>query len=164
MHMKIVMDSDCLIKLTKAGAKEFVLLAMEVHIPQLVKKETVDEVKERGYQDALIIEKNIESNTLHVVKHRGRSLTTIPSTKGEMEVISLYLEGSYNAIASDDSRFLKKLETANIPYLTPSACVVYLYTCGRVGKSEVLHILEDMKPFISKEEYMISKFYLEGRI
>lgn len=157
------MDSDCLIKLAKAGAKEAVLLVMEVHIPLLVKKETVDEVKGKGYQDALVIEKNIESNTLHVVKHRGKSFATIPSTKGEMEVISLYLEGSYSAIASDDCKFLKKLETANIPYLTSAACVVYLYTCGRVGKSEVLKILNDMKPFISKEEYMISKFYLEGR-
>ncbi len=160
--MKIVMDSDCLIKLTKAMAKEAVLSVMEVYIPQLVKEETVDEVKGKGYQDALVIEKNIESNVLYVVKHREKIFPTIPSTKGEMEVISLYLEGSYDAIASDDRRFLKKLEAANIPYLTPCACVVYLYKCGKVGKSKVLEMLEDMKSFISEEEYMISKFYLEG--
>ena len=53
------MDSDCLVKLTKAGAKEAVMREMEVYIPHLVKKETVDEAKKRGYQDASIIEKRV---------------------------------------------------------------------------------------------------------
>jgi hypothetical protein len=35
--MKIVMDSDCLVKLAKSRAKEAVVSAMEVHIPPLVK-------------------------------------------------------------------------------------------------------------------------------
>jgi len=64
------MDSDCLVKLTKAGAKEAIVSAMEVHIPPLVKKETVDEAKERGYQDAFINEENIDKKVLQVVKHQ----------------------------------------------------------------------------------------------
>ena len=163
MKIKVVMDSDCLVKLTKGGAKEAVVRAMEVHIPEVVKKETVDEGKERGYQDSLVIEENINNKGLHVVKQRGKSPMTIPGVKGEAEVLSLYLNGGYDAVASADRRFLKRLEVGNIPFLTPTACVIYLYRTGNIDKSDVVNILEKIRPFISSEEYMMSKFYLEGK-
>ena len=40
--MKIVMDSDCLVKLAKSGVKETIASAMEIFIPVLVKEETVE--------------------------------------------------------------------------------------------------------------------------
>jgi hypothetical protein len=40
--MKVVMDSDCLIKLTKAGLKEQVCQAWEISIPLAVRRETVE--------------------------------------------------------------------------------------------------------------------------
>lgn len=161
--MKVVMDSDCLVKLTKAGAKEAVAMAMEVYIPDLVKRETVDEVKGKGYQDAIIIEENIKKKFLRIVKSREDNSLSIPVTKGEGEVVSLYLKGSYDVIASDDRKFLKKIEAANIPYLTPTACLVYLYKSGKNNKAEVLKMLEALKPLISSEEYVMSKFYLEEK-
>lgn len=57
--MKIVMDADCLVKLVKAGAKEAVVSSMTVHIASLVKKETVDDARDKGYQDAGLIQENI---------------------------------------------------------------------------------------------------------
>src|SRR3989304_2434079 len=162
--MKIFMDSDCLIKLTKAGAKEVVVLAMKVYIPDLVKKETVDEAKERDYQDAMTIEENINKKALHVVKHQRKGFLHVPAAKGEMEAVALYSEGGYDAIASDDRRFLRKLEVAQIPYLTPTSCIIYLYKSGTIGKSEVLGLLEGLRPFISGEEYRIAAFYLEEKI
>lgn len=38
--MKLVIDSDSLIKLTKAGAKEKILSNIEVYIPPMVMSET----------------------------------------------------------------------------------------------------------------------------
>ena len=38
-YMKILMDSDCLIKLTKAGLKEYICQEYEITIPAVVKKE-----------------------------------------------------------------------------------------------------------------------------
>ena len=157
------MDSDCLVKLTKAGAKEAIVSAMEVHIPPLVKKETVDEAKERGYQDAFIIEENIDKKVLQVVKHQREKAPAIPATKGEVEVISLYLGGNYAAIASDDYRFLKRLEAANIPYLTPTACLVYLYKNKKSERQAAVEMLESLKPFISRDEYTIAKLYMEAK-
>lgn len=161
--MKIVMDSDCLVKLTKSGAKEAIVSAMEVHIPPLVKKETVDEAKERGYQDAFTIEENINKKRLYVVKSRGKDPLAISAAKGEVEVVSLYLGGNYDAIASDDRKFLKRLEAANIPYLTPTACLVYLYRNGRVENTTAVEMLESLRPFISREEYAVAKLYMEEK-
>jgi len=156
------MDSDCLVKLTKAGAKEVVMREMEVYIPHLVKKETVDDAKKRGYQDAFTIEKNIDKRVLQVVRHKeGASI--FPASKGEKDVVSLYTSGGYDAVASDDRRFLKKLEAVNIPYLTPVTCIIYIYKKGRIVKSKALEIMEGIKPFISSEEYKIARFYLEGK-
>ncbi|MBI1812073.1 MAG: hypothetical protein HY035_03750 [Nitrospirae bacterium] len=157
------MDSDCLVKLTKSGAKEAIVSVMEVHIPPLVKKETVDEAKERGYQDAFIIEENIDRKVLQVVKHEWKKSSAISATKGEAEVISLYLGGNYDAIASDDQRFLKRLEAANIPYLTATACLVYLYKNKKVERSAAVGMLESLKPFISRDEYAVAKLYMEEK-
>jgi hypothetical protein len=161
--MKVVMDADCLIKLTKAGAKETVISAIEVHIPLLVKKEIVDEAKMRGYQDAFFIEENINRKVLHVISYRGKRPPALSTLKGEADVLALYDHGEYDAIASDDRKFIKRLEATHIPYVTPAACLVYLSKTGRLGAATVLEMLESLSPFISREEYSVAKLYLEAK-
>ena len=156
------MDSDCLVKLTKAGAKEIVGNVIEIYIPNLVKKETVDEGRESGFQDALIIMENIDKKILQVAKHGKKNTSLIPATKGEMEAVSHYLEGDYDAIASDDRKFLKRLESANIPFLTPAACVIYVFERGGIKKHTALELLNNLKNLISNEEYTIAKMVVEG--
>jgi hypothetical protein len=70
-----------------------------------------------------VIEMNIGKTRLHVVKPKKKAIPA--AAKGGAKVLSLFLNGSDDAIASDDRRFLRKLESANIPYLTPAACLVY---------------------------------------
>jgi hypothetical protein len=159
--MKVVMDSDCLIKLSKAGAKEAVVSAMEISIPPLVKKETVDEAKASGCHDAFIIEENISHRSLRVVSLKNKKSPFLTAAKGEMEVVSLFSQGNYDAVASDDKRFLKKLNAAGIPYLTPAACIIYLHQSGKAEKMEAARMLEALKPFISREEYAVAMLYLE---
>ena len=161
--MKLVMDSDCLVKLTKAGAKEAILSSIEVSIPALVKRETVDEAKEKGHQDGLIIEENLRKKSLRVVDAKRKKQSLLAATKGEEEVVSLYLSGIYDAVASDDRRFLKRLESANIPYLTPTACLVYLCEEDRIEKFEALQMLESLKPYISSQEYAVARVYMERK-
>lgn len=134
---------------------------MEVSITPLVKRETVDEAKANGYQDAFMIEENIGKKLLHVVKLQGTTLPVVSAIKGEEEVVSLYSQGNYDAIASDDKRFLKKLASAKIPYLTPAACLIYLYKSNKIGRAEVADMLEALKPFISRDEHAVVKLYLE---
>jgi hypothetical protein len=155
------MDSDCLVKLSKAGAKEAVVSAMEVSIPLLVKKETVDEAKTNGYRDAFMIEENIDKKLLHVVRLQGKKSPGVSMVKGEEEVVSLFSQGNYDAIASDDKRFLKKLASANIPCLTPAACLIYIYKSKKIKKAEAVAMLKALKPFISRDEHAVVKMYLE---
>ena len=157
------MDSDCLVKLTKAGAKEAIILGIEVSIPTLVKRETVDEAKEKGHQDSLMIEENLRKKTLHLVEAKRKKRSLLTGAKGEEEVVAVYLSGTYDAVASDDRRFLKRLESANIPFLTPTACLVYLYKEGKIEQSKVLQMLESLKPFVSSQEYVVARIYLEKK-
>lgn len=157
------MDSDCLVKLTKAGAKEMVASAIVVHIPPLVKKETVDEAIRLGHQDAVIIGENIKKKALHVVEPGMKRNPVLSSAKGEADVVSLYLDGGYDAIASDDQKFLKKLAMANIPYLTPAACLIFLYKDDKIGRPQALEMVESLKAFISQDEYAVARLYLEGK-
>lgn len=46
---------------------------------------------------------------------------------GEAEVFRLYKSGEFDAISSDDGKFLKILDALDIPYLTPSALIVHLF-------------------------------------
>jgi rRNA-processing protein FCF1 len=161
--MKLVMDSDCLVKLTKAGAKEAILSGIEVFIPALVKKETVDEAKDKGHQDSLMIEENLRKKMLHVVDAKRKKQSLMAATKGEEEVVSVYLSGTYDAVASDDRRFLKRLGSANIPYLTPTACLVYLYKEERIEQFRALQMLESLKPFVSSQEYAVARIYMERK-
>ena len=64
--VKIIMDSDALIKLTRVKAKETILRAMEVYIPPKVFEETVGVPKKERYSDALLIEDNIKNGMLKV--------------------------------------------------------------------------------------------------
>ena len=109
------MDADCLIKLTKAGAKSPVLSVLETSIPQAVRREAVDEGKKGNHPDAFIIEENINRGKLKSIKASRRADMGFVAHKGEREVITLFLAGGYDAVASDDARFLRKLEIAGIP-------------------------------------------------
>ena len=52
------MDADCLIKLTRAGLKEFVCRQETLGIPVVVESEVVDAGKVKDCDDAYVVEKN----------------------------------------------------------------------------------------------------------
>ena len=155
------MDADCLIKLTKAGAKSPVLSVLETSIPQAVRREAVDEGKKGNHPDAFIIEENINRGKLKSIKASRRADMGFVAHKGEREVITLFLAGGYDAVASDDARFLRKLEIAGIPFMTAAACVAYLYVSGKVKMKQALDLLEQLRKHINDEEYSVFKLFME---
>jgi len=64
--MKVIMDADSLIKLTKAKAKEVILKNIKVYIPPKIVEETIEIPKEEGYPDAFLIEENLKKGLLEV--------------------------------------------------------------------------------------------------
>jgi predicted nucleic acid-binding protein len=160
--MKLVMDSDALIKLTKAGAKETILNNIEVCIPPFVMKETT-EGKEK-YPDALKIEENISKGLLKVGKPcKNTFIEKLEIKGGEAQVLMLYdgFEG-FSAISSDDGKFLNLLENLNVPYLTPTSIIVYLLKRGAVKKEEAKKHIENLRDMVSDEEYHLAMDEVEN--
>lgn len=152
--MKVLMDADCLIKLTKSNLKEIVCKNFEVLIPQLVKEEIVDNAG--GHPDAIVIKKNIERKLITLCKPHS------PFKKGEEAIFTVFQQGEYNAICSDDKRFIKRLRLFNIPYITPAVFIVILLRDGKLTIKEGLERLDSLSPFVSDEEYSAVKAILES--
>lgn len=153
--MKVLMDADCLIKLTKSKLKELVCKNFSVSIPQVVKEEVVDNAKK--HPDALIIKKNIELKLLTL----NKTSHSASAQKGEDAVFAIFKYSKFNAICSDDKRFLKRLQLFDIPYITPSVFIAILLKDGKITAEEACEKLDLLSPFISDDEYNAVKLVLE---
>ena len=157
--MKLVMDSDSLIKLTKAGAKEIVLNNIEVLIPPSVMNETTE--NKDMFPDALKIHENINKGLLKVKNPINSSFAKNLGIKGgEAQVLMLH-DGT-SAISSDDAKFLNLLDNLNIPYLTPASVIVFLVKKGAIKKDESKKILGNLKELVSDEEYHLAMDEVEN--
>jgi hypothetical protein len=143
--MKIVVDSDVLIKLTKTGSKEVVVGLLDIVIPKRVYEETVLESK--GCLDANKIQENINEGNVQV---NGLSA----HNKGEIEALKLYRSGGFELIVSDDRKFLNYLERNDIPYLTSSSLIVYLLHKNGISKEETIRYIDNLKMYISNGQYL----------
>ena len=159
--MRLVIDSDVLIKITKASVKDVIASNFEVYMPLEVKNEAVDEGKVGGYPDALAIEENITKGKMRVAETRrsgttDRLIANLNLLGGEAGSVRLFKQGGYEAIASDDSKFIDLLESLGIPYMTPGALLIHLLRRKRISKREALQYLDKVRAFISSDEYLAS--------
>lgn len=155
-YMRIIMDADCLIKLVKSNLKEVVCENFSVVIPATVKEEVIDQAHE--HPDAQIIRENLERRLL--ILHKDSS----SHKKGEDAVYALFREGKYDAVCSDDKKFIKRLRLFEIPYITPAVFVAILFNDGKLGRDEAFDKLTALSPFISDDEYQtIRRVLQQGR-
>jgi rRNA-processing protein FCF1 len=143
--MRVVMDSDCLIKLTKAGLKEAVCAAWVVTVPERVRRETVDAAPARP--DALRIGENVAAGRLAVA-------AGVPTAcRGEDAVLHLHRAGDFDAVATDDARFIRQLRGLGVPYVVPAVIVVGLHRAGLLSDADARDALQALRPHISPEEH-----------
>lgn len=152
--MKLLMDADCLIKLTKSKLKELVCKNFSVAIPQLVKEEITYNAHE--HLDAVIISENIENKLITL------NTMSFPSKKGEDAIFSIFQQGGYDAICSDDKRFIRRLRILSIPYITPAVFIALLLKKKRLTIKEAQEKLDCLSSFVSDEEYNVIKALLEN--
>lgn len=148
------MDSDCLIKLVKSLLKEVVCRSFTVVIPPLVRQEVVDDGS--GRPDAEIVRQNLEAKLLSL-SARSRAVS-----RGEEAVFTVFQSGSYDAICSDDRKFIKRLRLFHVPYLTPAVLIAVLVKNGKLTLKEALDKLEALAPMVSEEEYGTVRLFLAG--
>jgi rRNA-processing protein FCF1 len=150
--MKLLMDSDCLIKLAKSGLKEIICKNFQITIPAIVKYETVEQG--RGHPDAEIIDENIRKGLIRVKE-------TPHTEKGEDAVYFLFQNEKYSAICSDDRKFIRRLKIFDVPYITPAVLIAVLLKKKKITRTTSLQMLEKIRPFISDEEYSIVRIFID---
>ena len=151
--MNVLMDADCLIKLTKAGLKEVVCTCLSVVIPHVVKHEVVDLGK--NHPDSMVIKDNLDKGWLSL------SGVETEDVKGEEAALAIFRKGGYEAILSDDKRFVRRLRALGVPYITPAVCIVMLLKQGKINLRVALEKLELLSHFISSDEYNTVKWALD---
>jgi len=152
------MDADCLIKLTKAGLKEDICRAFNVTLPHLVKKEVVDRGKAKQLPDAFVVEKNLDEGLIKI-----KSGKRVKAGAGEKEALALYQAGRFDAIGSDDKRFIRQLRLFSVPYVTPAVFLALMVKQGTLPVAEALKKLDALSAYISDDEYSTAKLYLANR-
>jgi rRNA-processing protein FCF1 len=156
-YMHILMDSDCLIKLTKTGLKESICKEDEVTIPSVVKKEVVEAGKSKGLLDAELVEKNIEEGLLRVIGKREFSA----SAKGDQALIETFNRGGYEVIATDDIKLIRSLKSIGIRFILPGLLIYSLYQRKKIDRATGLEWLEKLSSYISNDESSMVRFLLE---
>jgi hypothetical protein len=81
--------------------------------------------------------------------------------KGEVAVLAIFQKGGFDAILSDDKRFVRRLRALDVPYITPAVCIVILLKQGKITLPEALEKLELLSPLISSDEYHTVKWALD---
>jgi len=153
-YMKVVMDADCLIKLTKANLKELVCGNITVVIPFAVKVEVVDNAG--AHPDAEMIRMNIKNRVLTVKGEQAGC------EKGEEAALHLFKRGGFDALCSDDRRFIGRLKIMNIPYITPAVFIAILLKQRTLTIKEAMEKLDLLALYISDDEYATVKLVVEN--
>jgi len=160
---KLLFDSDSLIKVTKAEFLENVTNSFEVYITDDVYNETVEEGKERFYEDAYKIQNLIDDNRIHVIKRSDYLKKAIPKQsfgKGEVSVLQAH-KNAY-LIVTDDLSFASYLNNISIKNISSAHLITALVKKGKISKQEAYYYLENLKPLIRKEIYELVKNDIKG--
>lgn len=151
--MNLVMDADCLIKLTRAGLKEHVCRWFTIAIPSRVRVEVVEQGSR--HPESAVVARNLAQGLIREVQ--GPEVE-----RGEEAAAELYRQGGFHAIASDDRRFVRRLHTESVPYLTPGVLLFLLARDGQISLAEAYRALARLTPMVSNEELAVVKMKLEG--
>jgi hypothetical protein len=161
MPLRVVLDSDGLIKLAKAGALERVVDAWTCLVPRAVYVETVERGLEAAYPDALAIREALPSSAVRPRTRHPRAALLLEGKRGlgrgEQEALHLFLAARADVIVTDDAAFVAMLARAGLSYLLPALVLVRLTREGRLEPGEALDSLERLRPFIRGEVYRATR-------
>ena len=156
-YVRLLMDADCLIKLTKAGLKELVGTHDVIIIPEAVRKEVVEAGKDKGLADAALVEKNIQAKMVHIAKGSHSHGT------GDEALIETFGAGGYDAVATDDRKLIRILKAADVAFVVPGIILYSLKERGLIRREMALRGLDQLADFISEDEYSTVRLLLEEK-
>lgn len=161
--IRILLDADASIKLTKIGIIETFVFGFEVILTNEVYDEHVIAGLNRGYQDAKIMEKLVAEGKVFVadVAEKPSAFDKFILGRGEKSVINYYLgDNNIDLIVSDDEAFLKVLDRFDIPFTPVAGVILMCVSLELISKEKGFMYLESLKPMI-KDEHM---FYIKSKM
>jgi hypothetical protein len=118
----------------------------------------VDTGKNKGYPDADLVEKNIHKGLIILTKE-----AVLNHVKGDQALITTFKKGQYASVATDDSKLIRVLRAAGIPFILPALLIYAIYKKGMIDQATGLKWLDRLSAFINDEEYSITKLLLEEK-
>lgn len=161
--LSLLMDTDALIKLTKAGLMNKIGKEFACFITKEVYEEAVVEGKKLLYADADHIEKFIEQKLI-VVRDKGSAIFSSSKMlgKGEASIAVLYQKNKNSVIVTDDNAFINILKERNIDAITPASLIILLKELKKINKSQSLQYIENLRQHINPKVYKAVKKKLEA--
>lgn len=157
---RVVLDSDGLIKLLKAGILRVLVSSCECIIPEAIYEESVEEGKKELYEDAFILEDIVKEGIKRIeVDHEELDLEKIDEAnldifgKGEKEVFRLYFQEEAEAVISDDRAFLNLLDKEEVKYFTPCNASYTMYEKDLINVDESIEGLDEIKGLVRDDVY-----------
>lgn len=159
--LKILLDADASIKLTKISIIETVASVFTVILTSEVYREQVTAGLIRNFPDAKRMEQLVNEGKITVAKVDETSSVyeNFRLGRGEKSVINYCLANDIDLIVSDDEAFLKVLDIYEIPFTPVAGVILMCVVHGLISKEKGLKYLESLKPII-KEEHM---FYIKSK-
>jgi hypothetical protein len=156
IYVSFLIDSDALVKITKAGLKETFTSHLNLRMAPVVAKEVIEEGKRLGHADAVEVERNLARKRLRLTPAPRASDKASLFSGGEADLVALYESGQYSAVISDDMHFLKRAIEFGIEVLTPTATLVLLVRNRKVSEKTACDRLAVLKSFVSSEEFTLA--------
>ena len=162
--MKILLDADASIKLTKIGIIESFASGFQVILTSEVYEEQVTAGLKRNMADAKRMEKLVSDGKITVAKKGNRSDVYENSRlgRGEKSVINHYLANDIDLIVSDDEAFLKVLDANEIHFIPVAGVILMCMQKGIITRDESYKYLEMLSPMIRDEHMHYIKSKIEG--
>jgi hypothetical protein len=83
--------------------------------------------------------------------------------KGDQALMTAFKKGRYNAVATDDAKLSRILKAAGIRVVLPALLIYAVYKEGLIDRETSLNWLSRLAPFISEDEYSMTRIILEER-
>lgn len=157
MLVRLLLDSDALIKLYRAGVLAVAAKACSCAVPEAVYDEAITQGKARLYPDAEAIERTVQESieVRPASSHIGEGMIEAEARlgHGERALLSLYDGEEGGTIVSDDRYFLGFLARRGIPFLTPAALIVLFARDSTLRSEDTRAALEQLRPWIRESVY-----------